>query len=134
MARRQDDDLDSPAIEHRIGADEEGIEALTRKRCESRIDFAASAGVEDVKLQPHSLGSRFYISQRGRRGRYIGWIDEHGHTRCAGHQRMQQFQSLCYQLVNEKIDTRRVSAGPGEAGDETKSDPVFASGKDDGAL
>src|SRR5262249_26298193 len=45
---------------------------------------------------------------------------------------MQQFQSLCYQLVNEKIDTRRVSAGPGEAGDETKSDRVFASGKDYG--
>src|SRR5262249_6956577 len=100
--------------------------------CESRIDLTASAGVEDVELQPYRVGSRFHVSQRGRGGRYISWIDEHGHTLCSGHQRMQQFQSLCYQLVNEKIDTRRVAAGPRESGDETKPDRVFANGKDDG--
>jgi hypothetical protein len=35
------------------------------------------------------------------------------------------------QLIREKIDPRQVSARPGEAGDKTELDRVFADAKDD---
>ncbi len=44
---------------------------------------------------------------------------------------MQEPQPLGRHLADEKIDTRRVAAGPGEAGDKTKLDRVFADTEDD---
>jgi hypothetical protein len=38
---------------------------------------------------------------------------------------------LCPQLGREKIDPRQVSPRPGEAGDETELDGVFADAEDD---
>ena len=49
-----------------------------------------------------------------------------------GHQLAQELQPLCRQLATEKIDTCQVAARPGEAGDETKPDRVFADEEDDG--
>ena len=107
MARRQVGQLDTPAGEKGVAADEEGVGPLARKRCEGRIDLAAGAGVEDLDLQPHGARSRFHVSQRGLGSRSIGRIDEHGHTSGSGHQLAQQFQPLCRQLSIEKIDTRQ---------------------------
>ena len=44
---------------------------------------------------------------------------------------MQKRQPLRSQLTREKIDPRQVSARPGEAGDKTKLDRVFADAEDD---
>ena len=58
MARRQVDQLDTPAVEKGVVADEKGVGPLAHKGCEGRIDLAAGAGVEDLDLQPHGAGSR----------------------------------------------------------------------------
>jgi hypothetical protein len=63
--------------------------------------------------------------------RYLGRIDEHNNTRGCRHQRTQEFQPLCAQLANEKIDPRQVAAGLGKAGHKTESYRVFADGEDD---
>ena len=98
VARRQLDQLDTPAGEEGVGADEEGVGPLAHKSCEGRIDLAAGAGVEDLDLQPDGARSRFHVSQRGLGIRSIGRIDEHGHTSGCGHQLAQEFQPLCRQL------------------------------------
>ena len=46
MARRQEGELHTPAIEEGIGADEKRVGALAHKSGESRIDLADGAGVE----------------------------------------------------------------------------------------
>ena len=49
----------------------------------------------------------------------------------AGHQLTQYLQPLCRQLVIEKIDAGQISARPGETGDKTKLDRVFADDEND---
>jgi hypothetical protein len=44
---------------------------------------------------------------------------------------MQELQPLGHQLIEEKIDTRRVAARPGQARNETKLDRVFGDTEDD---
>ena len=44
---------------------------------------------------------------------------------------MQEPQPLGHHLLDEKIDAGRVAARPGEAGDKTKPDRVFADAEDD---
>ena len=132
MARRQLGQLDTPADEEGVAADEEGVGPLAHKSCEGRIDLAAGAGVEDLDLQPHGAGSRFHVSQRGLGSRSIGRIDEHGNTSGSGHQLTQELQPLCRQLAREKIDPCQVAARPGEAGDKTEPDRVFGDDEDDG--
>ena len=63
--------------------------------------------------------------------RDIGRIDQHGNPNGLGHQLVQKCQPLRIQLSREKIDPRQVSARPGEAGDETELDRVFADAEDD---
>ena len=100
VARRQVGQLHTPADEKGVGADEERVGPLARKRCEGRIDLAAGAGVEDLDLQPHGAGGRFHVSQRGLGSRGIGRIDEHGHTGRSGHQLTQELQPLRRQLAD----------------------------------
>ena len=61
----------------------------------------------------------------------IGRIDQHGNPNGLGHQLVQKRQPLGSQLIREKIDARQVSARPGEAGDKTELDRVFADAEDD---
>ena len=86
MARRQLDQLDTPASEKGIAANEERVGPLAHKRCEGGIDLAAGAGLEDLHLQPDDASSRFHLSQRGFRIAGVGRIDEHGDTNGTGHQ------------------------------------------------
>ena len=44
---------------------------------------------------------------------------------------MQQLQPFRLQLTRKKIDPRQISARPGEAGDKTELDRVFADAEDD---
>ena len=94
------DQLDTPAGEKGVAADEEGVGPLAHERCEGRIDLAAGAGVEDLDLQPHGASSRFHVSQRGLGNGSIGRIDEHGHASGRGHQLAQELQPLCHQLAD----------------------------------
>ena len=104
---------------------------LAHKSCEGRINLVAGAGVEDLDLHSNGARSRFHVSQHPLR---IGGgrIDEHCHTSRSRHQFMQEFQLLCYQLTSDNINTRCVTARPGEAGDETEPDRVFVDDKDNG--
>src|SRR5436190_18898653 len=52
MERRQLGQLDAPAAQEGIAGNEEGVGPLTCKSCESRIDLADGADVEDLNLQP----------------------------------------------------------------------------------
>jgi hypothetical protein len=131
MACRQLGQLDTPAEEEGADPDEEGVGSLAHKRSERGIDLAAGAGVENPYLQSHGEGSRFHVSQGGRRSAGIGGIEEHSHASRSGHQRTQEFQPLCHQLGIEKIDPRQVAARPGEARDKTKRDRVFGYEEDD---
>jgi len=74
----------------RVGSDEEGIGALALKGGKGRIDLAASAGVEDLDLQPDGAGGFLHLPQCGLGVRTIGRIDEHGNTHGFGHQLMQE--------------------------------------------
>jgi hypothetical protein len=84
MARRKQDQLDTPTAEKGIGADKERVRALARERCEGRIDLAPGAGADDLDLQPHGSGGRLHVFHRGLGAHRIA---KYGHTRCSGHQR-----------------------------------------------
>ena len=74
-----------------------------------------------------SCTSRTVISA----SRSIGRIDQHGNTNSLGHQITQEPQPLCHHLRVEKIDAGRVATWPGETGDKTKLDRVFADTEND---
>src|SRR5262249_50077719 len=84
MARRQVDQLNPTAIEEGVATEKKRFGPLVYKSCESRIDLAAGAGVENPDLQPHRAGSRLNVFQRGL-GIGAGRIDEHGNTSGGGH-------------------------------------------------
>ena len=58
-------------------------------------------------------------------------MEGNARTWCLGHRVMQEPQPLGRHLSSEKIDAGRVTAGPGEAGDKTKPNRVFADTEDD---
>ena len=132
MARRQVDQLDTPAVEEGVAADEEGVGPLAHKSCEGRIDLAAGAGVEDLDLQPHGASSRFHVSHRGLRIGSTAGLTSTATRAAAGTSSRSSSSRFAANSRIEKIDTCQVAARPGEAGDETKPDRVFADGEDDG--
>src|SRR5262249_23538123 len=64
MACREMNQLDTPAIEEGVDTDQKSIGPFTRKRCESFVDLADCAGVDDLNLQPDSASCGFQVSQR----------------------------------------------------------------------
>jgi hypothetical protein len=56
--------LNTPAVQERVGPDEQGIRPLLSHIFEGDIDLAARAGVEKLDLQSYGTGSRFYVSHR----------------------------------------------------------------------
>src|SRR5262249_52956089 len=57
VARRQIDQLDSPAGEKGVAGDEKRIGSVTSNRRESRIYLLAGAGVQDLDLHPYRARS-----------------------------------------------------------------------------
>ena len=130
MVRRERDKLDASAGEEHVASDVQRIRAVVHEGGEGRLDLAAGARVEDLNLQSHCTGVFRYISYAlGTCD--IGGIDQHGNPNGLGHQLVQKCQPLRSQLIREKIDPCQVSARPGEAGDETELDGVFADAEDD---
>jgi hypothetical protein len=113
--------LDTPIGKERTGRHEKRVDPLARKGREGRIDLVPGVGVEDLDLQPHSAGSRFYVFQHGLGICSIGRIDEHGYAGGCGDHLTKNFQPLCHQLDTEKIDACRIAARPGKAGDKTQT-------------
>jgi hypothetical protein len=66
MARGQGGELHPPAGEEAVAANEECVGPLACEGCESRIDLAAGADVEDLDLQTDRAGSRLHVAHRGR--------------------------------------------------------------------
>src|SRR5262249_903893 len=79
VARRQVGKLHPPTGEKHVGDTEERGGPLAHKRCESRINLVAGAGVKDLDLQSNGARSRFHVSQHPIR---IGGgrIDEYCYT------------------------------------------------------
>jgi len=124
--------LDTPRVEERAGADEEGVGSLAINDFEGGIDLAASIRVQHLDLQSHGGSCRVHVSQRDLGQRSKGWIDQHGHTSRCGYQLAQKFEPLCCQFAPEPIDACQIAARPGKAGDKTQLDRVFAADENDG--
>ena len=101
MARREVNQLDAPANEKGVIANEQGIGPLAHESCEGCFDLLAGARFENLDLQSHGASSRFHVSQRGLCIRSIGRIDKHGNASGSGHKLAQQSQPLCGQLAND---------------------------------
>ena len=133
MARRQVDQLDTPAVEERVAIDEEGVRLARapelRRPHRSRgwywrgePEFAAP-----WHAQPASASlSRILGDQRNT------WVDQHGHASGLGYAAPAAAPVVWPQFCIEKIDSCQVAARPGEAGDKTKSYRVFADAEDNG--
>ena len=67
------------------GATQRGIDPVTHKNGEGRLDLTVIAGVEDLNLQPKSARRFWYVSQRGLGVWGIGWINQHGNAKGPGH-------------------------------------------------
>ena len=131
MARRQLDQLDTPA-------GEKGPAPTKSASGRSRANVAKAALISRLVLARTTWTCSPMARAAGSTSRNVvsvfcrGRIDEHGHTRRCGHQLTQQLQPLCRQLGSEKIDPCQVAARPGEAGDKTEPDRVFADSEHDG--
>ena len=87
--------------------------------------------LKNLNLEPAGAARACYLLQCGLGRRNGGWIDEHGHTSGAWHQLVQEFQPFWYHLLGKEINTCRVAARPGDAGDKSKPDRVLRYGEDD---
>ena len=101
MARREVNQLDTPAGDEGVRANEQGVGPLAHESCEGRFDLPAGAGLENLDLQSHGASSRFHVSQRGLCIRSIGRIDKHGNAGGSGHKLAQESEPLCGQLAND---------------------------------
>src|SRR5207248_11402484 len=63
MPHRQTDQLDAPAAEKGIAADEERIRPLPRNIPERRVDLPVAAGVLHPNLQSHRTRRFFHLSE-----------------------------------------------------------------------
>jgi len=111
MTRRPIGDLQPPADEKCVLADEHGIGPLASKRREGGVNLATRAGVEDLKLQSHGAARRFHLAQGDLRVGSIGGIDEYGDTRGRGQHFAQQLEPLCRQFESHQIDAGQISPG-----------------------
>ena len=130
MACRQLGQLHAPGVQEGRLSYEDGVRSIALDSGKSRINFAAGAGVENLNLQSNSPGSRLYGSQCGLGIRHVGGIDQHGNALGPRHQLTQKLQSFRGQFGIEKINACQVSARTRETCDQTKSDWVFASEKE----
>ena len=97
MARRPIRELEAPAIEKWILPKEDGVGPLAGECCENRIDCAAGARIDDLRLKSYGAAGRFHLAHGGLRVNG-GWIDEHGDTGSPRQHFAQQLEPLCRQL------------------------------------
>jgi len=122
--------MDAPIKEQRSDCDEQCVGPVAFHAFERGIDRAAAVSFDDLDLHPEAASGRFQPSQGALHVVGLGWIDEDGHTRDAGHQFAQKLQSLRRQLDREKDGAGQVAAWPGEARDHAAPDRVVPGGED----
>ena len=96
-----------------------------------RFDLGLAAGVEDRDFFPDRAGRRLGFSDVGHSRREIR-VHEHRDGRGRGNEIVQQSQTLLGQLRGEDVDSGRIAAGSGEAGDEPQLDRIGAGVEHDG--
>src|SRR5262249_24318482 len=111
VERRQVDQLDAPAGEKGVIANEQAVGPLAHESCKGRFDLRTGAGFENLDLQTHGESRRFHVSQRRLYIRSICWIDKDGNASGSGHKFAKQSQSFCGQLANEKVNACQVPPG-----------------------
>jgi hypothetical protein len=79
--------LNAAVIEEPIAFDEEGVAPFARNSRKGGIDLAASAGIDNVDLQPEDARGVRHLFQCGLGGPSIGRIDQHGNASGIRHQR-----------------------------------------------
>ena len=122
----------APADEEAVGSDEESIGRLAPNCCESRLDFAAGACVEDLNLQSDGASRFGQVAQRGLCGRSIRRIDQHSDTNGFGRKLMKKSQPFRNNFTDEGIHAGSVAARMGETGNKAELDWVLADAEHDG--
>ena len=132
MARRQVGQLETPGGEKGVGADEEGIGPLARKRCEGRIDLAAGAGVEDLDLQPDGAAAASTSRNVALGTQGLAGLTSTATRTAAGTSSCRSSSRFAVSSPLKKLMPVSVAARSSEAGDKTKLDRVFGGDEDDG--
>ena len=94
MARRQRSQLDAPAEEERVGADQERLGSAADQNCESGLDRAVVARFDHADLDPQSRGRGRHVF-RHRHGWRISGVDQQSDPLSGGDKLVQQSQLLC---------------------------------------
>ena len=105
MACRQRHELLAPAVEERIGADDERAGMQLDEGREGGVDLAFGAGLQDMELQPLRARRLLHVSHRCARHRIVR-VHEQGDHLGLGNQLGQQLEPLGHQLDVEHADAR----------------------------
>ncbi len=123
-------ELVAPAGEEWIGADEECAGLQFDESCESGVDLAFGAGLQDTELQPLRARRLLLVSYHALGCQPVR-VHQQGDHLGLGNQLGQQFEPLRHQLDEEVAEAGEVAARPGETGDQPVLDRVVAAEEDD---
>ena len=98
MARRQRGKLDPPAVEKRVGSDDQRVHLVADQRCERRLDLAAVARLNDADLDANLRCCRLQVSGDGL-GILVFGVDQQSEAAGGGKQFTQQPKLLGGQLA-----------------------------------
>ena len=122
MACRQRHELLAPAVEERIGADDERAGMQLDEGGEGGVDLAFGAGLQDRELHPLRARRFLHVSDDAL-GIRIVRVHQQGDHPGLGNQLGQQLEPLGHQLDGDDAEAREVAARPGETGDQARPRP-----------
>ena len=120
MTRRERRQFDAPVGEEPAGGDEEGVGTFATG-CEGRLDLAARARFQDLDLDPRARAAACMSRSVASAGGALAGSTSTA-TRPPWAPARAGGPAAWPQLSVKKVDTGRIAARPGEAGDETKPD------------
>ena len=121
MAGCQRDNVFAPGGDESIGNDEKRVGALLGKRRKSRIDLAASAGIENKKLFARACVPRFCTSSNcSAASARVGFTKYSDQCRLRNQARAAIPVASPSDSADQEIHARDVAARPVEAGDEAE--------------
>ena len=110
MARRQRHELLAPAVEERIGADEERAGLQLDEGGEGGVDLAFGAGLQDMELHPLRARRFLHVSHHAL-GTRIVRVHQQGDHAGLGNQLGKQLQPLGHQLGDRMLKPVRLPPG-----------------------
>src|SRR2546430_1213860 len=119
MACRQADKLVAPTQKERISGDNERVDTPLHKGCESRVDVAFAASIQNDHLQSEDASRRLQFFDLVRHTR-IYRIHETTDRPQLGNQIAEQFEPFRSQGGDSKVYTRYIAAWPIEAGNKAE--------------